>query len=133
MFPLWPRLYRPGCGQYERPCGFAPVAMVAITAPVCEFTTEIVPLYRLEIQSCDPSGDCAIMSGVPPIIHVAMTWRVAMSITESEPPRRLVTNSLVASRLIPMPCAPGPAWMNPAYANVVVLTRSISFRTWFAT
>src|SRR5258706_2599702 len=103
MLQLWPRLKRPGCGQYARPCGLTPVAIVLITAPVALFTTVIVPMYRFEIQSWDPSGDWAIMSGVPPIDQVATTFNVAMSITDIEAPSRFVTKSLVASRLTARP------------------------------
>ena len=80
-----------------------PVAILVMTAPDWAFTTVMYPLYRSEIQSCDPSGDCAIMSGVPPIFHVAMTLRVAMSTTDKLPAARLVTYSLVVSRLIAIP------------------------------
>lgn len=43
MLPFWPMAIEPGCGQYVKPWGFAPVSMVVITSPVAVSMTETDP------------------------------------------------------------------------------------------
>jgi hypothetical protein len=57
-------------------------------------------LYRPDTQNCLPSGETDPMSGEPPpgIVQVATTVSVAKSITDTDPPSRLVAYSCVPSR-----------------------------------
>src|SRR5207249_10723120 len=91
MLPWWPRLYRPGWGQYMSPWGLAPVAMVLMILPVSGSMTSTVPLYRFETHICEPSGEKEIMSGEAPTFQLAVTFCVARSMTEMVPAIRLVT------------------------------------------
>ena len=43
ILPFWPIAIVPGCGQYVKPWGFAPVSMVETTSPVAVSMTETDP------------------------------------------------------------------------------------------
>src|SRR5205807_7941380 len=71
----------------------------------------VVPARR---HSSVPCGFSWSMSGLPPpgTCHFATTLRLAKSMTDTDPSRRLETYSDFVSRETCRPCAPRPVGMN---------------------
>src|SRR5947208_12246276 len=91
--PVWPREYRPGWGHRHSPCGPLPTFTLPTSWPdevLIAYTSE---LDRPASHRIVPSADTPPMSGLPPpgMCQVAVTLRVAKSITETDPSPRLET------------------------------------------
>src|SRR4051812_30092661 len=95
--PVWPSENRPGCGHTHRPWAPAPTLTRASSFPVVVSRAYASAVRRPASHSTLPSAETPPMSGVlgAGIGHVATTWRVAKSTTDTEPwldaPPRLET------------------------------------------